>query len=332
MLPDHGPLADDLKTANVEVTIRPMSVLRRQLASPAGLTRIAAAAARDALVLARLIRTHRISIVHSNTSVVLGGAAAAALARVPHVWHIRESYSRFPRLWPLHRRLLATAAALPCVSHATAAQFGANPRVQVIPDGLAVQIAVGPPHETNDPPVIAIVGRISDWKGQDVLVRALAERPLAEIGATALIAGEPWPGAEGRRRDVLDLADQLGVHDRVRLVGFQGDVTSVYRAADLVAFPSTQPDPLPGAAIEAAAAGSAVLASDHGGLPEIVRDGETGRLVPPGDPVALAHIARELIDDPPQRERLGAAAARDVHARFAPERLLGSLQALYDTL
>jgi glycosyltransferase involved in cell wall biosynthesis len=100
----------------------------------------------------------------------------------------------------------------------------------------------------------------------------------------------------------------------------------------VIAVPSTEPDPLPGAAIEAAAAGCAVVASDHGGLPEIVRDRETGRLVAPGDPVALATVAAELLDDEQQRGRLGAAAALDARARFAPARLLDGVQELYATV
>ena len=98
----------------------------------------------------------------------------------------------------------------------------------------------------------------------------------------------------------------------------------------MVAVPSTAPDPLPGAAIEAAAAGCAVVASAHGGLPEIIRDGQTGRLVTPGDASALALAAAELIDDPAAAARLGAAAAADVRERFAARRLLDEVQALYD--
>jgi glycosyltransferase involved in cell wall biosynthesis len=131
---------------------------------------------------------------------------------------------------------------------------------------------------------------------------------------------------------VLALARELGVSDRVIACGFRDDVDAVYGAADLVAVPSTAPDPLPGAAIEAAAAGCAVLAADHGGLPEIIRDGQTGRLFAPGDAGRLARAAAELLDDAPLCARLGAAAAADVRERFAPERLLGAMQELYETV
>jgi glycosyltransferase involved in cell wall biosynthesis len=164
------------------------------------------------------------------------------------------------------------------------------------------------------------------------LVRALASPKLRQRGAVGLVAGAAWPGAEERAARVEALAAELGVRDRLVLAGFRDDVDNVYGAADVVAVPSTAPDPLPGSAIEAAAAGCAVIAAAHGGLPEIIRDGETGRLVAPGDVEALASVAAELLDDPAQRARLGAAAAVDVRERFAPERLLDAIQALYDEL
>jgi glycosyltransferase involved in cell wall biosynthesis len=338
VLPARGELGPALEAGGVEVLVRQVSTLRRQLMTPAGVGSIARDATRDASDLRALIRERRIELVHSNTSVVLGGAAAAAVARVPHVWHVREIYTRFGGAWPAYRTLLSRAAALPCVSAAVAAQF-ATPRARVIHDGLAVdahraartqaRAALSLP---GDAPVIAVLGRISDWKGQDVLVRALAEQPLASTGALGLIAGDTWPGAEERRDAVLSLARALNVADRVHLVGFREDVENVYGAADVVAVPSTEPDPLPNAALEAAAAGCAVIASAHGGLPEIISDGVTGRLVTPRDAAALARAAAELIADPPLREQLGAAAAADVRERFAPQRLLDAIQALYDEL
>jgi glycosyltransferase involved in cell wall biosynthesis len=334
-----GDLRFDLQAAGVDVLVRSgLGVLRRAAMSPAGLTRLGAALARDGGALARLVRRRDVALVHTNTSVTLGGAAASRIARIPHVWHLREIYAGFERFWPAYRRLLLTADALPCVSEATRAQLG-NAGF-VLHDGLAVapqraertaaRAALDLPADAF---VCAILGRVSSWKGQEVLIRALAEPALAGAGETvALIAGDPWHSEERRMDDLRALASLLGVAGRVRLAGFRPDVANLYGCADVIVVASTQPDPLPNAALEAAAAGCCVVASDHGGLPEIVRDGVSGRLVVPADPAALAAVLAQLRDDWPQRERLGAAAAADVRSRFAAARLLDRVQALYDSL
>jgi len=331
-----GELRSDLQAAGVEVVVRRLAVLRRAAMSPAGLARIAGAVARDAGGVGRLARARGAALIHTNTSVTLGGAAAARVARIPHVWHVREIYAGFERFWPAYRRLLLSADALPCVSEATRAQLGGDPKAVVLHDGLGVAPERAPRDAARAalhlPPgafVVAILGRISTWKGQDVLIRA-----LAEMGgdAIALVAGDPWVGEEQRLTELVALAAQLGVAERVRFAGFRFDVENVYGAADVVAVPSTQPDPLPNSALEAAAAGCCVVAADHGGLPEIIADGTTGRLVAPGDAHALAAALGTLRDDPATRERLGTAAAADVRERFAPARFLQRTQALYDEL
>ena len=334
-----GELREDLQAAGVEVLVRPLAVLRRAAMSPGGLARTGAALARDGGGLARLARRRGVALVHTNTSVTLGGSAASRLAGIPHVWHVREIFSGFERFWPAYRRLLLSADALPCVSRATCAQLGGDPRARVLHDGLGVQPRRGRRDAARaaldlpaDAFVCAVLGRISTWKGQDVLIRALADPALAPSGAVALVAGDPWQGEEARLEELRALAATLGVADRVRFAGFRSDVENVYGAADVVCVPSTQPDPLPNAALEAAAAGCCVVAADHGGLPEILDDGRTGLLVSPGDPAALAAALARLHADPPRRTRLGAAAAADVRLRFAPERLLARTQDLYDEL
>lgn len=340
VLPDRGELADDLEAAGVEVLVRPLAVLRRSLMSVGGISRVAAAWAADAGGLGRLARLRGVSLVHTNTSVTLGGSAAARVARIPHVWHVREIYTGFDRWWPAYRRLLTTADALPCVSRATRDQFSGLGPATVLHDGLALvpgradraasRAALGLPPDAT---VLAVLGRISGWKGQDVAVRALAEAGLHGRSDVVLAqAGEPWRGEERHLRELHELAAALGVSARLHHVGFQEDVDVVYGAADIVLVPSKQPDPFPNAALEAAGAGCCVVASAHGGLPEMLLDGRTAMLVPPDDPAALATAIAALVDDPVRRAELGAAAALDIAARFSTRQMLDRVQALYDLL
>jgi glycosyltransferase involved in cell wall biosynthesis len=258
--------------------------------------------------------------------------------------HVREIYAGAggavaALLWPALHRRLSTADGLACVSAAVASQFAEVSSAFVLHDGLPrvprprdrgeARAALGLPP---GPFVVALLGRVSDWKGQDVLARALAEPALAEIGAIGALAGAPYAGNEPLERDLTRLGLELGLGERLQLLGFREDIDTVLGAADAVAVPSTRPDPFPNAALEAAAAGIPVVASSHGGLVEIVRDRATGLLVEPGDHRALAEALRALADDPELRRRLGSAAAVDARERFGIERMLAELQDRYDRL
>jgi glycosyltransferase involved in cell wall biosynthesis len=330
-VPMDGPLVADLKALGAEVEIRPLPVLRRADLGPRALPRLLKA--RRAFE-----RPAGVDLVHANTSVILAPA---------DVVHVREIYPE--RAWPLLRAAHRNASTILCVSEAVAKQFSAagdsgvrppsrtplrlwghtSPRVRVLHDGLAFT-----PHRREraearaaldlpaDAFVAAVIGRITPWKGQALFAEALLEHP----DAIGLVAGDVWPGQERHERALRETAAPLGA--RFRILGFREDVETVYGAADVVVVPSTKPDPLPNAALEAAAAGCCVVAAAHGGLPEIVRDRETGRLFTPGDAHALAAVLGELASNPAEATRLGAAAATDVADRFSAARFGAGLRAL----
>jgi glycosyltransferase involved in cell wall biosynthesis len=150
-------------------------------------------------------------------------------------------------------------------------------------------------------PLVVTIALLRPGKGHDLLLEAARAVPDARF----VVAGDG--PEEGRLRS---LAERLGVADRVAFVGFRDDVARLAGAADLVVHPSTA-DALPTAIIHALAVGAVIVASDVGGIPEIVA-GEAGVLVPSGDPAALAEAIAVLLDDPGRREQIGAAA----RARF----------------
>jgi glycosyltransferase involved in cell wall biosynthesis len=336
VLPERGELAGPLEEAGVEVAVAELSILRRAELGPRTAWRLLRADVRE---LAALARARDVALVHSNTSVIASGQRLADRLGVPHVLHVRELYPQVPLAWPLWRRRLLAADRLLCVSHAVAAQFFDSEQVAVVHDGVpgmpergersAARSSLGLDDDTF---VVAVLGRVSAWKGQDVLARALAEEPLASIRAVGLVAGTAWPGVDRPATRLDRLREELGLGDRLRSLGFRADVGALLGAVDVVAVPSTRPDPFPNAALEAAEAGVPVVAAAHGGLPEMVRDGETGLLVEPGDPSALAAALRSLADDPGRAGALGAAAAADVAARFSAERMLEAVQAHYTAL
>jgi glycosyltransferase involved in cell wall biosynthesis len=338
VLPERGDLERLLEEAGVEVVVTPLAVLRRGLLNPRGALSLARALRRDRGVLGRLAASSRAALVHSNTSVVLGGHALD----LPHLVHAREIYAGVAGFagelaWPRLRRRLEEADALACVSQAVADQFSSI--AFVLHDGLTrvprpraredARAELGLPADRF---VVALLGRVSDWKGQDVLAQALARPPLAQIGALGLVAGDAFAGQERLVGELATLRAELGLADRLRLLGFRGDVDTVLGAADAVAVPSTRPDPLPNTALEAGAAGLPVVGSAAGGLPEIVENGETGLLVQMGSVEQLASALRRLADDPAAARRMGERAASLVPERFSLTALLDGVQDCYERL
>jgi glycosyltransferase involved in cell wall biosynthesis len=171
-----------------------------------------------------------------------------------------------------------------------------------------------------DDVVVLVPGALERRKGHAVLLAA-AERLPAGSDLRFVFAGAGSEEAALRRR-----AGQLGV--AVVFAGFQKDIGACLAAADVVAMPSLQ-EGLGVAALEAMAAGLPVVASRVGGLGEAVVDGETGVLVAPGDPVALARALAELARDPGRRARLGAAGRRRVLARYTMAQMAEATLACY---
>nr|WP_241158791.1 glycosyltransferase [Nitratidesulfovibrio vulgaris] len=174
------------------------------------------------------------------------------------------------------------------------------------------------------------MGRLSPEKGHIHFLRALARARQTEPRLVGLLAGD-GPGADMLRRE----ADMLGLAHAVTFAGHVSRVARVYRALDVAVLPSLS-EGMPNAALEAMLHGLPVVASHVGGVPEVVRDGETGLLVPPGDEAQLAAALVALCADVERRKALGARGRERVLGHFAPhqraERILGLYHELLQPL
>ena len=161
--------------------------------------------------------------------------------------------------------------------------------------------------------VVLAAGRLSPEKGFGVLVEAAAAVLRDDPAAGVVLFGDGVlrPELGGRVRE-------LGLADRFRMPGFRTDLDSLLPAADVVVLPSLT-EGLPNVALEAGAAGVPVVATAVGGTPEVVADGGTGFLVPPGEPGPLAARLSELLANPDLRARMGTAARRRMRESFTFE-------------
>jgi glycosyltransferase involved in cell wall biosynthesis len=178
-----------------------------------------------------------------------------------------------------------------------------------------------------DPPTVAFAGRLDRVKGVDVLLRAFDRVAAAVPDARLLIAGA---GPEAGR--IAALAAASPVADRIDLLGRldRDDLDRALAAAWVQAVPSTWAEPFGNVATEAMMRGTAVVASNHGGLGRIVREGVTGYRVPPRDPVALADSLIRLLSDRDAAERMGAAGRAEAIADYGMDAYLDRLTAIYE--
>lgn len=341
---ERGPFQELLEENGVDVAVV-AGQLGRSLALPLSVRKNAKLSAYFVAVpafiglvisLSRLAR--KFDLLYANTAKALVVTAVTALfLRKPFLFHLHDiidtcHFSRFNR-W-----LLVTAArfatGIVANSEATAEAYrkagGRNRNLVVVPNGFEVErfradteltsrsIRASIGSEKN--PLVGLFGRITAWKGQKVLIQALGQLP----GVTAIIVGDSLFTAEDQeyKRELIELADRLGVSDRVHFAGFQTDILPFLNAVDLVVHCSTSPEPFGRVIAEGQLAGKPVIATRCGAAPEIIEDRVTGVLVSPGDPVELAGAVQQLLRDRSWADRLASAGRDSVSQRFALDRVL----------
>jgi glycosyltransferase involved in cell wall biosynthesis len=277
-----------------------------------------------------------IDVVHVNNyrSAPIGSFVSRRFG-VPCVCHVRELIEpERVGTYRLHR-----PEALIAVSDAVAQAVirGGLPRdrVSVVRSGIA-------PHEpppqaetirlrerlgiSPGDPVVGIVAHILPHKGYDDLVQALAllQEKLPHVKCL-IVGGVP---RESYLRELLQRAERLSVRDRFILAGFQEDVVPFLHAMDVCVLPS-RTEGLPITILEAMAAGKPVVATAVGGVPEVVRNGETGLLTPPGDPGRLAEAVLRLLEAPILARTMGDAGRTWVERALNLEQEAEQTCALY---
>jgi len=190
----------------------------------------------------------------------------------------------------------------------------------VAPDALRASIGI-----PVDAKVAGIIARLNEQKGHTHLLEALATEPrLADVHLMIVGDGEL---ATDLRHD----ADRLNLARRVHFLGARRDLGNLLAAMDVFVLPSLW-EGLPLSLVLAMGAGIPVIATSVGGVPEVVQDGRTGLLVPPGDPAALGQALARAFDDRALRDRLAGAASAAVRSRFGVDQYIDSIVDLYDRL
>lgn len=314
----------------------------------------------NARAIARIVHSEHVDLVHARSRAPAWSAMwAARRTGVRFVTTYHGAYGEKNALKRLYNSVMARGDVVIANSRYTArliAERYATPgaRIEVIARGVDVhkfdpesiaqarvaalrdRWGVGPGE-----PVILLAARLTGWKGQTALIAATAKlQAMGRLGSAAVVLAGDAQGRTAYVRMLEDQIDRLGLKGRVRLVGHVEDVAAAFAAAHVTVVASTEPEAFGRTAIEAAAVGCPVIATDIGAPPETVlaepavaANAITGWLVPPGDADALAaRLADALALAPAARRDLGQRARRHILGTYTVEAMQRRTLAVYDRL
>jgi glycosyltransferase involved in cell wall biosynthesis len=284
---------------------------------------------------------YRASLIHANeTASFQPGGYAARLLRMPVVAHIRFPDNASGFRWffrtPVSQAFFVSQALLDDARASAPGLF--RGRSQVLYDCVEPQPiwsqdaiveqrrALGLPERAT---IVAITGQIAEVKGIWEFVEAARRIRLVDVHFAVL--GDDLRNRGALRAAMENRVRAIGLADRFTFLGFRTDAPRLVQAFNIIAVPSHL-EPLGNATLEAMAGGRPVVGSRVGGIPEMVVDGETGLLVPPKNPSALAAAIASLAQDGPLLSRMSVAARRRSLDQFGMIRHGRMLQACYDRL
>ena len=307
-VPRWAPWEPDAAPPVARSLVRDLSVARRLGSSLAPARRLLAAVAPDVVV--------------TNTATVPTYALVARAAGIPHVWSVREFVRpEFHYLLgePVSQRLIGRLSAA-VVFNSDAVRRHFRPGVPlsksvVVHPAVPLPAAAPAPRRTGGGLRLLLLGRMIAAKGAGIAIEGVAAARRAGVEVSLTVVG---PGAERDRSRLVTIAAEHGVAGHVDIRGFDPDPAGRMRQSDVVVVASDA-EAFGRVTVEALRNGRPVLATRTGGSSEIVADGVNGLLIEPGDAADLGAKITVLAADPQLLDRLTAAAAPSISARFLPE-------------
>ncbi len=361
VLASGGALAEKLEQDGVETHVipLPLSVIntRKDVLGLNSLTRIRQAwlCVCYAVKLAVWARRRKVDLIHTNSlKADLYGGLAARLAQIPVLWHVRDRIADGYLPGPVAAAFRWMARTIPqavvtnsestlrCLSvpreriavvHGGVSDRAFSRQMHVVHDGFdpeQFKNILAAASSFPERPVVALVGRISPWKGQHIFLEAAAQVRKAFPQARFWIVGAALFEEHDYERSLHETVARHELEDSVEFLGFQDDIPHILEQADIVVHASTLGEPFGQVVIEGMAAGKPVIATDGGALPEIIQSGQTGLLVTMGDAQDMAHAVEALLSNPSRARAMGIAGQMHARQHFTNWHVARNIEKVYE--
>lgn len=302
VLPNDGPLVEELKKRNIRVEIISYPILRRKYFNLNGILGYIKEYKKAITKLTKFAREEKIDIIHNNTIAVLEGVSIKKRQKnIKLITHVHEILTR-PKiaasfLYDVHVR---NADKVICVSNAVKEHIenminNESRNVIVVHNGIKAKKKIksdirkkyGIPKESK---LFAVIGRINHFKGQTDFVNAISLARKKDSGIYGIIVGDAFSGQEWRVDSIKKMIEDNGLSDFCFFTGFEKNTEKIYSAIDALVLPSTKPDPFPTVVLESISCGVPVIAYRDGGAVEMIKNDVDGWLVPDRQPEEIAKI------------------------------------------
>ncbi|HEY1579029.1 MAG TPA: glycosyltransferase [Terracidiphilus sp.] len=293
------------------------------------------AAIRYVFRLRRLLKDQHVEVLHTNSlkAFVLGGIAGR-LQRVKVIWHVRDriadDYLPIKVVWVMRRLAKILPHFVIANSRATLDTVGLNGTRPAAVIGSGVDLSKFSPRKTPadivDEPrsasakTVGLVGRICPWKGQHIFIEAAALVQVHFPNVRFQIIGAALFQEHDYDLELRRTVEQRGLGQVIEFTGFQSDIVRAISGLDVLVHASTVGEPFGQVIVQGMACEVPVIATNGGGVPEIVQDGETGLLVPMGDANAMAEAICRLLEDEDGARRMGVLGRKRVVQHFTIDR------------
>ena len=343
ILPNDGVLVSSLEEAGAKVKVINYPILRRKYFNPSGILEYFSSYNRYSKQIADYAKGNGITLIHNNTTAVLEGIYLKRKLKLPLIWHVHEIIVKPKAISDFINFLMGSYAdKIVTVSNAVAnhvkqSHYVKDDQVQVIYNGVDNAVykmmdASGVRDQfgiAQDALVIGMVGRVNAWKGQGDFLEAVTPILESNPKAVAFLAGSAFDGEEWRMDELEKAISDSPVAGQIKRIDYYNKTTELYNMFDIFVLPSTNPDPLPTVVLEAMACGKPVVGYRHGGVCEMVKEGENGLLVTPNQPVELSKAIQELAENTEKRAQFGEASIKRQTELFSLESYIKNFSDLY---